>query len=207
MSKPEITIDLNLSNRDGKLFAVKSEGRCYLVLEADTLHNDEYFPGMGSTEHIEITGDVFNALANQHAFECSLAMIDRAYQVAYWAHKGQFRRDGVTPYIRHPEDVAKRVAGDPIATAVAWLHDVLEDSSFTLKDLLERGISPEVVDTVCILTHDRAVKYEDYIAIIARHPIARKVKIADILSNLNDKPTDKQIEKYARALLYFSENP
>jgi len=206
MSKPEITIDLNLSNRDGKLFAVKSEGRYFLVLEAETFHSPEVFSGMGSTEYIEITEDAFNALADQRALESSLVMIDRAYQMAHRAHKGQFRRDGVTPYIRHPEDVAKRVAGDPIATAVAWLHDVLEDSSFTLNDLLERGFPPEVVEAVYILTHDRAVKYEDYIAIIARHPIARKVKIADILSNLNDKPTDRQIEKYARALLYFSEN-
>jgi len=207
MNKPEITIDLNLSNRDGKLFAVKSEGRYYLVLEAETLHNEECFTGMGSTEHTEITEGAFNSLANQHALESSLVMIDRAYQMAYLAHKGQFRKDEVTPYIRHPEDVAKRVGGDPIAIAAAWLHDVLEDSSFTLNDLLERGFPPEVVETVYILTHDRAVKYDDYIAIIAKHPVARKVKIADIILNLNDNPTDKQIKKYARALLYFSENP
>jgi (p)ppGpp synthase/HD superfamily hydrolase len=207
MSKPEITIDLNLSNRDGKLFAVKSEGRYYLVLEAETCHLQEVFSGMGSTACTEINEDAFNALADQHALESSLDMIDRAYQIAYRAHKGRFRRDGVTPYIRHPGDVARRVGGDPIAVAVAWLHDVLEDSSFTLKDLLERGIPPEVVDAVYILTHRRDIKYEDYIAVIARHPVARKVKIADILSNLNDNPTDKQIEKYARALLYFSENP
>lgn len=66
MNKPEITIDLNLSNRDGKLFAVKSEGRYYLVLEGETLHNEEVFPGMGSTEHVEITEDAFNALLEQH---------------------------------------------------------------------------------------------------------------------------------------------
>ena len=207
MNKPEITIDLNLSNRDGKLFAVKWDGGYYLVLEAESFHDDEYFPGMGSTEHIGITVDAFDALLEQHATQSVKDMISKASQMAYRAHSGQFRRDGVTPYIRHPEDVAKRVGDDPIAVAVAWLHDVLEDSSFTLKDLLERGIPPEVVDAVYILTHRRDIKYEDYIAVIARHPIARKVKIADILSNLSDKPTDKQIEKYARALLYFSENP
>jgi hypothetical protein len=69
MNKPEIITDLNLSNRDGKLFAVKSEGRYFLVLEGDTLHNAETFPGMGSTEHTEINEDAFNALANQHQVE------------------------------------------------------------------------------------------------------------------------------------------
>lgn len=69
MNKSEITIDLNLSNRDGKLFAVKSEGRHYLVLEAETCHLQEVFPGMGSTEHVEITEDAFNALVNQHQVE------------------------------------------------------------------------------------------------------------------------------------------
>lgn len=203
MNKPEITIDLNLSNRDGKLFAVKSEGRHYLVLEAETCHLQEVFPGMGSTEHVEIPLEAFDSLVKPSAID----VVETARHMAHRAHQKQFRRDGVTPYIKHPEDVAKRVGDDPTAIAVAWLHDVLEDSLFTLKDLLERGIPPEVVEAVYILTHERAVKYEDYIAIIARHPVARKVKIADILSNLNDNPTDKQIEKYARALLYFSENP
>lgn len=202
-----ITVDLGLENRDGKLFAVKSEDRYFLVLEGDTLHNDEYFPGMGSTEHVEITSDAFDALAKQHAVKSSLHMIDRAYQMAFRAHSGQFRRDGVTPYIRHPEDVAKRVGDDPIAIAAAWLHDVLEDTPFTLRDLLERGFPIEVITVVQLLTHEEGVGYGEYIRNIGSHPIARKVKIADILSNLNDKPTDKQIEKYARALLYFSENP
>ena len=63
MSKPEITIDLNLSNRGGKLFAVKADNRKhYLVLEADTYHSLEVFSEMGSTWHIEITEQAFDAL-------------------------------------------------------------------------------------------------------------------------------------------------
>ncbi len=57
-------IPLHVENRDGKLFAVEAQnGRFYLVLEADTLHNREVFHGMGSTDHIEISTDAFFALA------------------------------------------------------------------------------------------------------------------------------------------------
>lgn len=60
---PLITVDLGLENRDGRLFAVKADDRKhYLVLEADTYHNPEVFNGMGSTWHIEITEQVFDAL-------------------------------------------------------------------------------------------------------------------------------------------------
>jgi len=35
-----------------------------------------------------------------------------AEKIARKAHDGQFRRDGVTPYVTHPGRVAKRVAGN-----------------------------------------------------------------------------------------------
>jgi hypothetical protein len=62
---PLITVDLGLENRDGKLFAVKALGlsqKHYLVLEADTYHREEEFIGMGSTLHVEITEQAFDAL-------------------------------------------------------------------------------------------------------------------------------------------------
>src|SRR5690606_34958342 len=46
------------------------------------------------------------------------------------AHAGQYRKDGVTPYIVHPARVASLVAhfgGNHIAILSAWLHDVFED--------------------------------------------------------------------------------
>lgn len=56
-------ISMNLENRDGFIFAVRCEdGRCFLVAEAETFHNDEVFFGMGSTEQNEITVEAFSAL-------------------------------------------------------------------------------------------------------------------------------------------------
>lgn len=131
--------------------------------------------------------------------------VDNAHAIAVIAHNGQYRRDGVTPYLTHPQAVASRVRGDSNAEAAAWLHDVLEDTSVTAQQLLHWDVSQEVVDAVQLLTKTADVSYEEYIQRIKNNPIALKVKIADILSNLADQPTDKQIIKYAKALLMLTE--
>jgi (p)ppGpp synthase/HD superfamily hydrolase len=127
-------------------------------------------------------------------------------QIATEAHKGQYRRDGITPYIVHPESVAMRVkasGGSQEAIAVAWLHDVLEDTPIQEKDLQEMGVPQDIIGSVKILTKEKGQKYQDFILEIAESgdEIAIKVKIADILSNLSDSPSEYQIKKYAKALL------
>jgi len=128
-------------------------------------------------------------------------LVSRAAELARVAHAGQFRRDGVTPFIRHPEAVASRVAGDPIAEAVAWLHDVLEDTDLTVDDLREHQMPAEVIAGVVTLTKAGDMGYERYLSRIKADPLARKVKVADMLSNLSDHPTSRQIVKYAKGLL------
>jgi (p)ppGpp synthase/HD superfamily hydrolase len=124
-----------------------------------------------------------------------------AESLAREAHHGQKRRDGVTPYITHPEAVAKSLAGEsPTVIATAWLHDVLEDTHITVDGLAQSGISPEVIEAVESLTRKDEQPYDDYIHWISMSEIARKVKIADIKHNLSCTPTEKQREKYTKAL-------
>lgn len=67
---PVITVYLGLENRDGRLVAVKADNqKHYLVLEADTYHKPEVFKDMGSTVHVEITEDAFNALRSSECEE------------------------------------------------------------------------------------------------------------------------------------------
>lgn len=127
-------------------------------------------------------------------------IVERARETAAIAHRGQYRRDGVTPYLEHPAMVARRVADDPVAASVAWLHDVLEDTDQTAEELLRNGIPVEVVDRVVLLTKQKGMEYEVYLERVKADPIARRVKIADMLSNLSDNPTERQILKYARGL-------
>ena len=128
----------------------------------------------------------------------------RAMLIAVAAHKGQFRRDGVTPYIEHPKAVAEKLASESDAVrAAAWLHDVLEDTPVTTDGLRDAGISSEVIEAVELLTKREGVGYTHYLARVRGNEIARKVKIADMLHNLSDGPTERQIVKYAKGLLYL----
>jgi (p)ppGpp synthase/HD superfamily hydrolase len=128
-------------------------------------------------------------------------VVVRAAELARVSHLGQFRRDGVTPYINHPAAVASRVGGDSTAEAAAWLHDVLEDTDATVDTLREAKIPEEVIACVVLLTNKGDIGYERYLSQIKADPVAKKVKIADMLSNLSDHPSERQIVKYAKGLL------
>ena len=63
----------------------------------------------------------------------------QVYAMAAHAAVGQKRKYTNEPYIVHPAEVAKIVAGVPGATpdmvAAAWLHDVVEDTGCTFTDI------------------------------------------------------------------------
>jgi len=129
----------------------------------------------------------------------------KAALIAIEAHKHQFRRDGVTPYIRHPEAVAGRLLNESdLVIATAWLHDVLEDTQETPKSLRAAGIPETVIDAVRLLTKTDD-DYPMYLYRIQAHPIARVVKYADVMCNLLDDPTEDQIKKYAQAIQILSQ--
>ena len=127
-----------------------------------------------------------------------------AIAIATKSHQGQFRRDGVTPYITHPEAVANAFPTKCEGLkAVAWLHDVLEDTNTTEEDLLQAGISLWVVQAVQYLTKTPGEDYLAYLARVKASGIAADVKVQDILHNLGDDPSPKQVKKYAIALKFL----
>ena len=126
-------------------------------------------------------------------------LIDKAIDIAKKVHKGQYRRDGETPYIVHPLGVAIKFIGDPILIAIALLHDVLEDGDITKKDLLKQEIPPIVVDIVEILTKKDGEKYLDYILRVKNSYQATRIKIEDIKHNYPTTHKSKQ-ERYDMAL-------
>jgi hypothetical protein len=65
-------------------------------------------------------------------------IVERAYTVAAYWHRGQKRRNG-DPYITHSVEVAEIVAGqgaDPEVVCAALLHDLLEDTGCTEEELV-----------------------------------------------------------------------
>ncbi len=119
-------------------------------------------------------------------------------------HFGQYRRDMITPYISHVEAVANKVKNHSDETiAVAWAHDLLEDTSITVEGLRNAGLFETVIDAVILLTKKKGEDYMEYLYKIKANPLATQVKIADMLHNISDDPTGKQILKYAKGLIFL----
>lgn len=127
--------------------------------------------------------------------------LNRAMMFAELAHRGHFRRDG-KPYFTHLEAVANGVSSDEAKT-VAYLHDCVEDGKATLEDLLLSGFSLDVVEAVDDLTKREGDTYECYIKWISENPLAREVKIADLLHNLEGNTNAGQVERYKKALAFL----
>ena len=94
-------------------------------------------------------------ILNYHP-SADLSMVEKAYRIAYEAHKDQKRKSG-EPYIIHPVSVAIILAElelDKETIVAGLLHDVVEDTVMTLDDI-EREFNPEIallVDGVTKLT-------------------------------------------------------
>lgn len=111
--------------------------------------------------------------------------VQKAYQMAVKAHKGQLDKAG-KDYIYHPLTVASNVGEDETAIIVALLHDTVEDTNLTFEDL-EKEFSEDVLNAVKLLTHDKAMPYLEYIQIIhdSGNATAVRVKLADLANNMD----------------------
>src|SRR5437588_939731 len=77
------------------------------------------------------------AETSQYLTPKDMERIERAYELANRAHKGTRRRSGEA-YIQHPLEVAQLLADmriDADGITAALLHDVVEDTSYSLEDL------------------------------------------------------------------------
>lgn len=114
-----------------------------------------------------------------------MSTLDKAIRIAAEVHEGQRDRYG-SAYILHPIRVMMRVDSE-VEKIAAILHDVVEDSDWTLADLQREGFSDEVVTAVDCLTK-RDEQNEPYMAYIDRvltNPVAIKVKLADLEDNMD----------------------
>lgn len=144
-------------------------------------------------------------------------LTNKALVFAYNAHHGQLDYNGI-PYIFHPLHLAEQM-DDEVSCCAALLHDVVEDTAVTMEELA-REFPPEVVEVVALLTHEDNAEsnntdYFSYLLPIKAHPIAKKVKLADIAHNSDQSRcvgsdlTQEQLahwkQKYQKALEILSE--
>lgn len=112
-----------------------------------------------------------------------MSNLNIAIAIAARAHMGQVDRGGA-PYILHPMRVMLDVEGEH-AQMAAVLHDVLEDTDVTAKDLADAGIPEPVIAAVIALTKLPGMSRMDAAKMAAADPIAIQVKIADLRDNMN----------------------
>lgn len=134
-----------------------------------------------------------------------MSTLERAIAIAAEAHAGQVDKAGA-PYILHPLRVMLRLTGIEERTA-AVLHDVVEDTDWTLERLRAEGFSDAVLTALEAVTHRDGEAYEDFIRRAAADPIGRRVKMADLEDNLDltrlDRVTARdevRAAKYRRAI-------
>jgi (p)ppGpp synthase/HD superfamily hydrolase len=129
--------------------------------------------------------------------------LEDALGVAVEAHRGQlYPAPEPEPFILHPLRVMLGVTSRT-AQIVALLHDVVEDSDFTLHDLAERGFDPLILDAIDCLSRRPDEKYERYISRVASNPLAREVKLSDLSDNLaNNRALPPTPDNLARIVRY-----
>ena len=137
-------------------------------------------------------------------------------QTAQLAHMGQMRRDG-TPYITHPMEVMeitkRHYPENYAAQLLALLHDVIEDGPSAelteeeLRQMIRGSITdPSELDKIEValdmMTHDKneLPNYEDYLRRVFSNPLSSIVKLSDLIHNLLNNPSERQIIKYRTAL-------
>lgn len=133
----------------------------------------------------------------------------KALKLCFEAHKNQTDKTGL-PYVFHPFHLAEQMT-DEYTTVTALLHDVVEDTDYTLNDLKEMGYPDEIIQALALLTHDDGSEYMDYVKRLKNNPIARAVKLADLKHNSDlsrydtiDNRAIKRTAKYKQAIEILS---
>ncbi len=112
-----------------------------------------------------------------------MTLLERAIAIAVEAHTDQVQFNG-QPYILHPLHLMMQVESEA-EKIVAVLHDVVEDTQWTLTDLQSEGFPDEILLAIGLMTRQKGMSYEQYIEEIRPNPIARKVKLVDIEHNMD----------------------
>lgn len=133
-------------------------------------------------------------------------------------HKYQTRKDNKTPYITHPERVARAVLQHPEGTVTmakaAWLHDVMEDCEIPFETISEK-FGNDVARLVNWLTNrkypegtGRSVKKSwDRYRLSKAPREAKIIKLLDRIDNLRDTKgmTEAFKKLYANESLLLAE--
>lgn len=162
----------------------------------------------GSEEYGEIE-KLSNALIGSFYNE-DREQVSKAINLVAKKHYGQYDKGGKV-YILHPLTVATYVnefvslnkdIDDYKYVVTALLHDIVEDTGTTFKDLINMGFDEEIIGAVKYLTHNKTIPYMDYVRNVRHNKYARLVKYMDLRNNMDmsrlKEVTAKDIERVGK---------
>lgn len=142
-----------------------------------------------------------------------MKQLAKAISITSAAFENELDKGGV-PYIMHclhvMNIVGKKTEKDAEMMCIAVMHDLVEDTDWTIADLRSTGFSDRVCQGVSDMTHDPHETYDEYLETIAGNPDTVIVKLADLKHNsdpmrmkgLRTKDLDR-IVKYHKAHAYL----
>ena len=147
---------------------------------------------------------------NSYLSHKEVELVKLAYKVANTAHSGQFRKSG-EPYIHHPLSVALILADlklDYFCIVAAILHDCIEDTSVTKKDLqaqfgdqvahIVEGVSKLTSLEFTSSSQKQAQNFQKLILAMSKDMRVMVIKLADRLHNmrtLDSMSDEKKLQK------------
>jgi (p)ppGpp synthase/HD superfamily hydrolase len=138
-------------------------------------------------------------------------MIEKAIQIAMNAHQGQVDKNG-QPYILHVMRVGLRGRTEN-EKILGILHDVVEDSHWTLEMLAQEGFSAIILSALeCLTKKTEDEPYEDFIDRVKKNELAISVKLNDLEDNMDirrmhliQEKDVKRLNKYLKAYKELAE--
>lgn len=125
---------------------------------------------------------------------------EKAKQFAHQAHQGQFRKDGATPYIKHPIAVAeilrKYGINDDAILSAALLHDVVEDCNVSLEQIMD-NFGSNITRLVDGMTQRKSKESKKNYRkrIVNNTNDVKIIKLADVLHNMLTTPNIPDVNK------------
>jgi|GEM_PF-114643 len=136
--------------------------------------------------------------------------LNRAIEIAVEAHKGQKDRVGQS-YYRHVFRVMERGKSDE-EKICGILHDVVEDTDWTFEALEKEGFSKQIIDALrCVTKESEDEDYDHFTERVSKNPLAIRVKINDLLDNMDisryNRLTERdlvRLNKYLKAYHFLT---
>ena len=152
----------------------------------------------------------FGKTMNQPSFSLK-EQLNKAILIAIEAHTGQLDTNNGRPYIEHPFRVMN--AGQTLPEKIVGiLHDVVEDTPWTLDDLARAGFAKEILQAIDALTRHDDETYDEYLQRVKPIPLAVRVKLNDLSDNMDIRRWDgisdfelTRLRKYLKAYKELTE--